>query len=137
MTFEKWDKNKLSKVRASTLFDMFAALANWDEWKVKVLLIHLNILYFEDKRFCRLDSGYIDKPYTHPEIAANLFIEDIKERNRLQANREKVLQTNDFKWARTIHPIIAFSVEEILKDLDRRINQIEQRIEHFHANYIL
>jgi hypothetical protein len=100
------------------------------------MLLHLNALYFEDKKFCRLDVG-TKKTFTHPSISASLFIDDIKDRNRLQANRQKILQTNNFKWARSIHPIIAFSIEDIVKDLDIRIKEIENRIEHFHANYIL
>ena len=137
MRFDRWDIARLTKARSVALIQLFGAFANGSEWGVKSMLIHLNLLYFEDKKFCRLDSGYLQKSFTHPSIQANLFIDDIKDRNRLQANREKILQTNDFKWARTIHPIVAFSVKEIVSDLDSRIKEIQNRIEYFHSNYIL
>jgi hypothetical protein len=136
MRFEKWSSERLLRARSIALIQLFGAFASGSEWLVNAMLLHLNALYFEDKKFCRLDVG-TKKTFTHPSISASLFIDDIKDRNRLQANRQKILQTNNFKWARSIHPIIAFSIEDIVKDLDIRIKEIENRIEHFHANYIL
>lgn len=94
--------------------------------------------YYQNKTFCRLDTDVLtwkDIPITHPAIAFRLFLNDIRDRNRLQNNLREIEKVKDYKWARTIHPYNFFTYEDIVEDVKQRIRKLEIKIEAFHSKY--
>lgn len=104
-----------------------------------------DMYYYADKKFCRLDIELLpfiydsirQMPFTHPYIVFLGFLDDLRERNRLQNNLKLVYKTTTDNQARSIHPSTIGGRECVIMDLKERIRKKEIKIEYFHNNYYI
>jgi len=97
--------------------------------------------YYSDKRYCRIDLDKFDNTYsgsypsTHPIIKYRLFLNDIRERNRIQEILSEIKQYNSFEVARRIYASNKLTLEDIISDIESRIVKLQKKIEYFHSKY--